>query len=561
MAVQNASGGYYWNNYCYDGNGNLQYSAYRFTSGTIVCSGTGGDTYNYDALGRITKVTHGDSSTVTYVYSGRATQMTDENGVSRITQVDGLGRVTAVCELGKVGGVSGPACTTDIASNGYQSNYTYTTDTSANNALKTTVSQGAQTRTFETDWLGRVTYANEPESGASTYRYGYSGTSGLGLIVTRVRPQANQTGSAHTTTTSQYDALGRLVTVNYSDGTAYRGFAYDTNIYWSQVGQNLKGRLAVTGGGAAATWNGASIGYDAMGRVNQMWQCGPASCGTGYQAARPLSFVYDWAGNLTQLTDNVSGTITYGRSIAGEVTSITNGTYTNLPYNPPNLVSNVVNGPYGPISYTLGSGLNIYRTYDSLTRLAGAFVCNGPAALSCSGGTQVYGTTGQWKGAQLQYLSDTLLNQQITYGYGDGFNRLTSRTVTSGTLQNYTYAYDVYGNRVSQTALQGGYNFNPTINAANNHITTSGYSYDAAGNMTNDTVHSYTYGRGRQHHQGGRRQHGYLRLRRVQQQNPRADVPAPQTSTSTTSPDAGSPAGNRPATTGTKPESTGMAVR
>jgi YD repeat-containing protein len=65
--------------------------------------------------------------------------------------------------------------------------------------------------------------------------------------------------------------------------------------------------------------------------------------------------------------------------------------------------------------------------------------------------------------------------------------------VTAGTVQNYTYSYDLYGNRVSQTALQTGYNFNPTINPANNQITTSGFTYDAAGNMTNDTVHSYTY--------------------------------------------------------------------
>ena len=46
---------------------------------------------------------------------------------------------------------------------------------------------------------------------------------------------------------------------------------------------------------------------------------------------------------------------------------------------------------------------------------------------------------------------------------------------------------------MTQTPLQGGYSFNPTINPANNHITTSGFTYDAAGNMTNDTVHSYTY--------------------------------------------------------------------
>jgi len=89
--------------------------------------------------------------------------------------------------------------------------------------------------------------------------------------------------------------------------------------------------------------------------------------------------------------------------------------------------------------------------------------------------------------------SDSVLNQQVTFGYSDGFNRLTSRTVTTGTVQNYTYSYDRYGNRVSQTALLGGYNFNPTINPINNQITTAGYTYDAAGNMTNDTVHSYSY--------------------------------------------------------------------
>jgi RHS repeat-associated protein len=183
--------------------------------------------------------------------------------------------------------------------------------------------------------------------------------------------------------------------------------------------------------------------------------------------------------------------VPFRRSIAGEVTSITNATYQNLPYNPPNLVSNVVNGPDGPVSYTLGNGLTGYRSYDSLGRLSGQWVCNGPAAAECSGGTQIYGTTSAWKGVQMQEQNDTVLNQQVTLGY-DGFNRLTARTVTSGTVQNYTYAYDRYGNR-TQTALQTGYNFSPTYSASTNHITSSGYAYDAAGNMTNDTFHTYTY--------------------------------------------------------------------
>ena len=286
-----------------------------------------------------------------------------------------------------------------------------------------------------------------------------------------------------------------MVSINYSDNlTPNKQFLYDVNSYWTPTATNLKGRLAVMGAGAdlASHHTGALFSYDVMGRVVSLWACAPATCGNGYQTARPLSFAYDWVGNLTQETDNVSGTITFGRSIAGEVTSITNATYTNLPYNPPNLVSNVVNGPDGPVSYTLGNGLNVYRSYDTLGRLYGQWVCNGPANATCSGGTQIYGTLGQWKGSQLQYLSDTVLAQQVTNGY-DSFNRLTSRTVTSGTLQNYTYSYDQYGNRLTQTPLQTGYTFDPTINPANNQITTTGYTYDAAGNMTHDTVHSYTY--------------------------------------------------------------------
>ena len=308
-----------------------------------------------------------------------------------------------------------------------------------------------------------------------------------------MRPQANQTGGAQTTTTTQYDSVGRVVSITYSDGTPSRGFGYDVGCCWTLTGTNQKGRLAVTGGGSGSTWNGSYWSYDAMGRVVNMWSCGPASCGTSYQYNRSLGFAYDWAGNLTQSSDGSTGTINYGRSIAGEVTSITNSTYQNLPYNPPNLVSNVLNGANGPVSYTLGNGLNVYLSYDGLGRPNGGWVCNGPAAQNCSGGTQVYGTSSYWHGSQMQGQSDTVLNQGVTLGYGDGLNRLTSRTITIGTVQNYTYACDRYGNRVSQTPLQGGYSFYPTINPANNQITTSGYTYDAAGNMTNDTVHSYTY--------------------------------------------------------------------
>ena len=405
--------------------------------------------------------------------------------------MDGLGRPTVVCELSSapLNGVYPAACGLDIAGSGFKTTYAYSTDTALGNALETKVVQGVQTRIFETDWLGRTVKAVQPESGTTSYSYGYNSA---GLVVTRVRPQANQTGSTTTTTTTQYDSIGRVISVSYTDGTPNKAFAYDANNYWTETATNLKGRLVATSSGGGSTFTGSLWSYDVMGRVVNIWACGPATCGNGYQGARPLSFAYDWVGNLTQESDNVTGTINFGRSIAGEITSITNATYQNLPYNPPNLASNVVNGPDGPVSYTLGNGLNVYRSYDALGRWQGQWVCNGPAAISCSGGTQIYGTKGVWQGSQMQSQADTVLGQQIAYGY-DGFNRLTSRTVTAGTLQNYTYSYDIYGNRVSQTALQSGYNFNPLINPDTNQITTSGFTYDSAGNMTNDTVHSYTY--------------------------------------------------------------------
>jgi RHS repeat-associated protein len=98
----------------------------------------------------------------------------------------------------------------------------------------------------------------------------------------------------------------------------------------------------------------------------------------------------------------------------------------------------------------------------------------------------------------LLWESDTVLNQQISFGY-DSFNRLTSRNVYSGTAQNFTYSYDLYGNRWAQTLTAGsGPQPSFTFSYTTNQSTTAGYTYDAAGNMTQDGPtgqggHTYTY--------------------------------------------------------------------
>ncbi len=492
-----ATNPWYQQDTCYDANGHVSFQSYRYQgnawSTPQVCAGSG-DSYAYDALGRVTSITHADGTSIQYTYRGRATEVTDENGVSRITQVDGLGRTTAVCEVSansSMPGSGSPAsCGMDLANSGFLTNYAYDL---ANH--KITITQGAQQRVFQTDWLGRTIFTQEPERGTTNYSYAYNST---GLVVTRVRPEANipppfPNPLPVTTTTTQYDAVGRVVTVNYANSdnspqvTPNKTFAYDTNAYWLQTAAtNLKGRLAVMGASTSASdQTGALFSYDAMGRVTNLWQCAPSICGTSSQASRPLSFSYDWTGNLTSEGDPASGNILYPRSVANEVTSITNQTY-NGTYDPPNLVSTLINGPNGPVSYNLGNGLSTFFSYDTLGRRNGGWVCNGSSQQNCAGGTQMYGYVVGWKGTRNTGICDTVLGNCETFGY-DEFDRLTSQSVTQGTGQNYAFVYDRYGNRWQENTTNGGQNsFN-----ANNQIT--GYNYDAAGNQLADVMHSYTY--------------------------------------------------------------------
>ena len=469
---------------CYDANGNATFSSYPYQgtgfSAGKVCSGSG-DTRTYDVRGRVTKLVRANGETRSYTYLGRTKESVDENGVARISQVDSLGRTTIVCEISSNSSMPGSgspvSCGTDITGyTGFTTTYSYALATHT-----TTITQGAQTRTFQTDWLGRTILVQEPESGQTTYSYAYNGT---GLVVTRNRPKANQTSaSVLTTTTTQYDSLGRVVNITYTDGTPTKTFAYDASAGWGVTQTNFKGRLSEAGISGAAT----IYGYDPLGRTVLMAECAPSNCGSG---AYVLNYTYDLAGNLLTSTDGAGVQDTYTNSTAGEVLSITSSL--NNATHPPNIVSNVQNGPSGPLSYSLGNGLSSVYTYDALGRLSGGWVCNGSTSAYCSGGAQVYGFTNGWKGQQLIGECDTALNQCITYDY-DEFNRLTSRTVNAGTVQNYAWVYDRYGNRWQQNALQGGSSSSVSFNTATNQINTAGYGYDAAGNMRNDGFHSYTY--------------------------------------------------------------------
>lgn len=475
---------FYQQDTCYDASGYVAFSSYRYQGtgfgSSKVCSGNG-DSSTYDALGRVTQITRGNSETLHYTYSGRATQSVDENGVTRITQVDGLGRPVIVCEISSnpnmPGSGSPVSCGTDIAGTGFVTTYSYTLATPT-----TTISQGGQTRIFQTDWLGRTTSVTEPESGTTTYSYGYNST---GLVVTRNRPKANQTNpSVLTTTTSQFDSLGRLVSINYSDGTPARQYLYDANGGFAAPQSNLKGRLSRATASTSPNFTGTVFSYDAVGRIIGLSECFPWTCGTPGDD-KNLLYTYDLAGDLASSTDGNNVTTNYSYSPASEVQGITSSL--SDPNHPGTLLSNVQNGPFGPLNYTLGNGISQVNSYDGLGRPNASSVCpSAPGSIGCGG--QIYGFTTTWKGTQLQSSTDTVAGN-FTYTY-DEFNRLTGTANANGPF--YTYTYDRWGNRTAQTPWQGGFTFQQAFNAAN-QVNRTGFTYDAAGNLTSDGTNSYVY--------------------------------------------------------------------
>jgi len=86
-------------------------------------------------------------------------------------------------------------------------------------------------------------------------------------------------------------------------------------------------------------------------------------------------------------------------------------------------------------------------------------------------------------------LAHPPVNGNWTYTYDD-FDRIAGSNQNNG-QSVYSYNYDQYGNRWNQT---GPFPNPPQpLNFTHNNNRIDGYTYDAAGNLLSDGVHSYSY--------------------------------------------------------------------
>jgi RHS repeat-associated protein len=411
----------------------------------------------FDALGRVVSVTTPDSAVVTSSYSGNIVTVTDQAGKQRQSVTDGLGRLATVYE--------------DPSGLNYSTSYSY--DTLDN---LTTVSQGSQTRTFVYDSLKRLASATNPESGTISYQYDANGD------------LTSKTDARSITTTFAYDALNRAASRSYSDGTPAVSYYYDNAGLPSGAPSFTRGyatgRLVacIYGSGSAGTYRG----YDEMGRVIRQ-----------YQQTESVNYLVEATYNLsggmaTETYPVVAGagdrrTVSFSYDSAARLSSLSSSATS---YAPAASVSSIGYGSQNALTTeTYGNSLVHAVTYNTRLQPNEIKLGTSGAPTSVLDLLYNYGTTNSNGNVQSVTYAGAGLSYTQNFGY-DALNRLTTSNENSGSSWSQTNVYDRYGNR--QIDYGGGV-YNLAFSTSTNRIATSGFSYDAAGNLTSDTIHAYTF--------------------------------------------------------------------
>ncbi len=451
--------------------------------GTAGQTNTGGPatTTSYDALGRAIQVTDADTGYVKYTYNqndvlqelGPAPTGGVEHVKQRQLEYDALGRLTSVCEI--TGGTGNVACgQTNTGFNGYKTGYTY--DISPGGYNRVTITQSSQTRVYLYDFMGRVVSETNPESGTTAYTYDTDSTcpSHAGDLVKRMDAVGN-------ITCYSYDDLHRQTSITYSGpyaaNTPPKTFVYDTTTFSCPTGANVLGRLAEAyTGPSGSKITDLAYCYSARGETTDVYESTPHS--GGYYHV-PMSY---WEnGTMKTFGPFLSeGQVTITPDGEGRPFAINNGGYRvpSILYNaasqPTQLQTSCIGATCYPISYTYDPNTGRMTQYSAA--LNGGTVS----------GTLTWNPNGSLKQLVIAdpfYTADT---QTCNYA-ADDLSRLTS--ANCGSAWSQTFTYDPFGNLTKNGSLI----WNPGYSQSTNRYTLGGTSYDANGNLLNDTFNTYTW--------------------------------------------------------------------
>ena len=317
----------------------------------------------------------------------------------------------------------------------------------SSSALISFTQRDGATTTFDYDDLGNLLQETSPDRGQTNYTHDAAGN---------VLTKTDARGKVATYT---YDALNRVLTESYADGELIT-FSYDTAP--NGAGQ----RASMTDTSGSTSWE-----YDAFGEVTKSTRViGGQTLVTQYG--------YDSAGRMTSMTYPSGKTATYAWS---------DDRITAISFDSSVILSGATYEPFGPANgWNWGNGDTMSRSFDQRGLVTSHSL--GPDTRSL-----VYDAAGQ-----LTELNDTRHNLDFDY---DSLGRLVSNLKGTGTLaplpDSQLFTYDSNGNRTSINEDGTPYIYS-VQSSSNRLLPTAGpiakvYTYDLAGNVTADNLHTYSY--------------------------------------------------------------------
>jgi RHS repeat-associated protein len=478
-------------NYAYDNIGHLVSQTNRFPQG-----GAPGplSTYQYDQLGRVTRVILPDGNSTQTAYSGSVVTITDEVNRKIKRESDGLGRLIKVTEQ-------------EVSTGNLTQETSYTYDI-ADHLIG--VNQGNQTRAFKYDAEGRVLFERIPEMSA-TINDGTGSYWSRKYTYTDFGAIASRQDARGVIVTYGYDSLNRLISISYNTSGAL-GVAATPNVnfsYDNNAASSTKGLLLSVN---VATVYSEGYGY---------------TVGNGSNGGTMVT-----SASITRTIDGLAYTTNYQFNSLGQATQLAfpSGRVANATYDSSARLSSIAN-PGGPtyvsnIAYdvngsctarTFGNGVREGFTFDGnrlqpILHTAGTTapytnIMNVSYSYQASAGQMGAGSTAGNAG-QLISFSGTISGATESGGYSyDDLGRLATSTQTSnGSSAQRRFVYDRWGNRtgvwdatsggnqIQSITLQqsGGVPTNQIVSVTAGK-STQNYVYDANGNVTTDGSHSYGY--------------------------------------------------------------------
>jgi RHS repeat-associated protein len=424
------------------------------------------ENFAYDTHGRLSTVTHGDSTLVKYLYDSRGNMLSAQDerhsAANTLYTYDFLNRLKTVTQKQTI--ISGPDVVTQYAYDVHD-NLTSVTDPNSN----------ATTYTFD-DFRRMQSQPTSPVvTGVPTYAYDQAGNllqsvDGNGASTARVFDWANRLESANSTPNG--GGAQEIVTWKYDDATA---------------GNYGKGRLAKMSDPIATT----TYAYERRGLLRREVRTIGSNTYT-------ISYGYNKNGDRTSITYPSGRVVNYTFDFADRPITVAGASSPAVTY-----VSAATYQPFGPVATeSYGNTTTRTMTYNTQRYL--------PAELKLAGSSTLYDFFYKEDGVgNITSICDanpcatpTLHTNDRTFTYDD-LNRLKTANTGSALWTTGTYSYDAMGNispsltvgsrTVSFTYVQSGGHQTPRILTASD--STGGVTYDANGNETLvGTGNTFTYG-------------------------------------------------------------------